>query len=170
MDIIGILGAMATGGFGTLVVKAWIDRRDDRRGARREFYIELLQFVSNRQRMSERLSWDEDFSPPDIPEQKLDELQARLLVDASPEVRRLANENSRAVGMVMRTHVMGSPASVDEHGLMSYDIKGMHGLDEESRKLRMRVHLGQQHDEVVKTRGDLARQVRREIYGRRQAD
>ncbi|MEM7271659.1 MAG: hypothetical protein AAF547_01145 [Actinomycetota bacterium] len=113
-ELLAFVGAAATGSVGTLVVTTWLDRRERLRRDRRGVYIKLLALLVQRSRLAERASWNPIVAPSeDAPSDETDELEAQLLVDASPEVRRLAEDCYQSLGMIWRTLVMGVPTQVD---------------------------------------------------------
>lgn len=120
----------------------------------------------NRRRVTQRVSWDVDGpAPEDFDDDRVDRFDAGLLIDATPKVRELAGECFKLLQQFWASYTMGAPVSVDEHGLYDYKIRHMHGLDDDGKRMAMRMALGSVHDELVLAIDKLSDQIRRELHG-----
>lgn len=162
--IAAISGALA-GTLGTLVVKHRLDRGVETRAARRELYADLLKVLVAGRRILADASFAVDEPAADIDTQeRLDALSARLEIDASPEVRQLAERCFRLIHRFNASHVMGAPVDVDEHGLFIYRFELVQDQPEHGRQLAMRFALGRISDEYRATVDKVSERVRREVH------
>lgn len=162
-----ILGSALFGSLVTLLVKHYLDRGTESRTARRDVYHELLVVLSNRRRETERLSfaWRDQHSP-DLDEDRLDTLEAKLQADASPEVRRLADRCFTALHQFWNSYTLRAPAELDEHGLFVYRFDLMRNKPDEAQDVVMRVALSRLHGELGASIDATAIRIRRELHGR----
>lgn len=162
-----ILGAAAMGALATLAVTWWLNRNSASRSARREAYLELLTMLKAALRVQQTATFDHDSRMPDvISDDRIDEFNARLELDVSPEVRELAADSFRLVQRFNAAHVMRVPVEVDDHGLYRYRFdQGRQQLDEDAAALHLRMSLGGIHDELEAKVDQLAARVRREVHG-----
>ncbi len=168
MPIVAAIAGAAVGSIATLLVKMFLDRRAESRGARREFYVELLTLLVGRARGVRQVSFaPRETMPEDIPQERIDRLDALLLIDASAEVRELANRCLRTLGKFNASHLMWAPVDVDEHGLYHYRFEQVRGVDEETAQLVMRVALGGISDQLSQELDALSARVRKELHGSR---
>lgn len=167
MDVLlGIISGLATGSLGTLLVRSHIERKTESRVARRAFYTELLTMMVNRRRVTERVCMSPTGSTPDdedFDDDRIDQFDAGLLIDATPEVRDLSGECTKLLHRFWTSYTAGAPISVDEHGLFTYG--DMQGVGDTTNDMTMRLHLGSVHDELAEAIDNLAAQIRRELHG-----
>jgi hypothetical protein len=77
----------------------------------------------------------------------IDAFDARLMFDATPEVRTLATKCLRLLGRLNACYTMRAPVEVDAHGLYHYRFDLVRDASEEGRQLTMRMALGAIYDE-----------------------
>jgi len=166
-QVIGLVGAVATGSLTTLVLKWRIDRRAERRSVRRALYVELVTLLAGRRHAVQRISFDTESAPPaDIPTERVADLTARMQIDASPEVRTLSDRCFAQLNKFWCSYDRGTPIDTDEHGFFLYRFDLVRNKDEETRQLLMRVTLGEIADQFGETVDALAARVRSELNGR----
>ncbi|MDP3949622.1 hypothetical protein [Microbacterium sp.] len=138
--------------------------------ARREFYFELLTGLKAAHRAQQRAVFVHDEPMPDVlSDEAIDRFDARLEMDASPEVRMLAGECFRLIQRFYASRLMGAPAELDEFDLYHYRFDLTRDQPEEAARLHMRMALGGIHDDLGKAIGKVSERVRREVHGRRSA-
>lgn len=172
MDLaLGLISGLGIGSLiGSLVTLFWqsrIERQTESRAARRVLYVELMTLLKNRHRTTDRFLWDPGSPPEDFGDDRIDELNALLDIDATPKVRELAGDCFSELQKFWVSATMGAPLTVDEHGLFEYHFDRMHELgdDDHAKATVMRVHLGAVHDEYSAAVDKLGAQVRKELHG-----
>jgi hypothetical protein len=116
--------------------------------------------------MQEPAILDHDTPMPDVaPADRIDAFDARLAIDASPRVEKLARPCFRLVQRFNASHVMRTPVEVDELGLYRYRFDLVRDADEETAHLHRRVALGRIHDELQQAMTKLEKRMRREVHG-----
>lgn len=168
MAILAAIAGAAVGALVTLLVKHRLDRDAENRGVRREFYVELLTLLIAGRRVLEHASFAVDDPVPDVVSQdRIDAFDARLEIDASSEVRQLAERCFRLLHRFNASHVMRVPVEVDEHGLFNYRFDLIRDQQEETRLVQMRLALGRIHDDYRAALDKVAERVRVEVHGRK---
>lgn len=166
MAVLAAIAGAAIGALVTLLVKHKLDRDVETRGARREFYVELLTQLIAARRVLEHASFAVDDPVPDILSQdRIDAFDARLEMDASSEVRQLADSCFRLLHRFNVSHALGVPVDVDEHGLFQHRFDLVRGQLEEARLLQMRLALGRIHDDYRSALKNVTECIRREVHG-----
>lgn len=161
-----IVAGAALGALATLLVTWWLNRNSASRTARHATYLDLLTMLRAALRVQQLAVFDHETSMPDvISNEKVDAFNARLDIDASPQVRALARESFRLVSRFNLSHVMKVPIDVDEHGLYQHRFDLVRGVDEEIAAMRIRMSLGKIHDDLEKAVERLASRARREVHG-----
>jgi hypothetical protein len=126
-----------------------------------------MTLLAGRRRATERISYNPDGDPPpDIEDGRLDEFDARLMIDASTQVRELAGGCFRTMNQFWASYTMKAPIDVDEHGLFHYRFDSVRGVEPEVADMAMRLSLGGLHDRLGSQMDALAHQIRREMHGR----
>lgn len=134
------------------------------RSERREFYTEMLVLLIGRRRATEIISMAPDSPPPpDIDQDRVDAHDARLAIDASPEVRKLGRHCFNLMQRFWASHSMGAPVEIDEHGLYEYRYDLVRDVDPQVAAIQMRMGLGRIHDDLVKAIEALSEQMRKEL-------
>ena len=163
-----LVAGAALGSLGTVIVTWWLNRSNASRAARRETYLELLTMLKAALRVQQAATFDHEQRMPDIvSDENIDAFNARLELDASPEVREITGECFRLVQRFNASHLLRVPIDVDEHGLYVHRFDQVRGADEEVAKLHMRMSLGKVHDELETVVERLSARVRREVHGGR---
>jgi hypothetical protein len=164
--MIELVAGLALGSLGTLVVTWWLTRNAASRTARRETYLELLSLLKAALRVQNLAIFDQEHRIPDVvSDDDIDSFNARLELDATPEVRKLTG---RCFGLIQRfnaSHQRRVPIDVGEHGFYFPRSELVRGKDEEEVHLVMRMSLGRIHDELSKTADELAIRMRKEVHG-----
>jgi hypothetical protein len=164
---IGVLGTLI-GSLGTQTLTWWTNRNAASREARRATYLELLTMLKAALRVQEPMTWGYDpeaETPNVISDDRLDDFNARIEIDASPEVRELTIRAFRLAERFNVSLAMKVPVEVNEHGLYDHRYDLVRGVDEEAAKLHMRMSLGKIHDELKTVIDQLADRMRRELHG-----
>ncbi|GAA2839615.1 hypothetical protein [Kribbella solani] len=165
--LIGALGAVI-GALATLAVTWWLNRNSATRAARRQTYLDLLIMLKAAVRVQNLAVLDHSTAIPElVSEEKIDEFNARLDIDASREVRRLARTPFQLMRRFQISHTMKAPVEIDAHGMFNYRFDLVRGVDEETAALHMRMALGKIHGQLETAVDRLADQMRRELHGRR---
>ena len=160
-------GAIAlAGGVVGLVGKAAFDRRTESRTARRAFYVDLLTLLAARGTYMQAATWDPAAKESDVPNDRIDRLNALLLVDATDQVKARATVCFRLLSRFSASRSMDAPIEVDEGGYYHYRFDQVRGVPDEARKMAMRMSLGKVADEYVTALDALAAQVKREVHGK----
>lgn len=105
--------------------------------------------------------------PDIVSDENIDAFNARLELDASPEVRQITMECFQLVQRFNVSHSMRVPIDVDEHGLFVHRFEQVRGVADEVAQLHMRMSLGKIHDELASVVDRLAARIRREVHGGR---
>lgn len=159
--ILLILGSVAT-----LAAQRFINRDSATRAARREFYVELLTALKAAHRVQQRAVFVHNEPSPDIlNDDEIDRFDARLEIDASPEIRTLAADSFRLIQRFYASLTMRAPAELDEFDLFRYRFDLVRGQDEETVSLHMRMALGRIHDDLGKSIGKVSERMHREVHG-----
>lgn len=161
-----ILGSGSTASLITLWIKIVFDHRAGSRAACRELYVELLTLLASRRAFMQAAVFDPSAKLQDMPNERIDALNARLMIDATPAVKKRAQVCLELVNRFLLSRSMGAPVSIDEHGFYEYHFRRVAGQPEEARDMVMRVSLGEIADEFGAAVDALATQVRREIHGK----
>jgi negative regulator of sigma E activity len=136
--VLEIVAGAALGALATLLVTWWLNRNNASRTARRESYLNLLTMLKAALRVQESAIFDHNTPIPDIiSNERIDEFNARLEIDASPQVRELVRESFRLVSRFNVSHVMRVPIEVDEHGLYRHRFDLVREVDGEVASLQM---------------------------------
>lgn len=166
LTILSALGFGATAGsLLTLLVKARIDRRTERRAERRALYLDLVRVLSSRQDYMRNAIYDQEMSEPDVPSDQVEELNARLLIDASEEIRQHFHACFELLNRFRRSRSFRAPIQLDQHGLYDYQFEQVDGVSEATRHMIMRVALGRVSDEFGAAVDRLVARVRVELHG-----
>lgn len=164
--VVAGLGTLALGSLLTLVVQSLLNRTTATRTARRELYFEMLTLLKSAARLQESAILDHNTPIPDVaPPDKVDAFDARLAIDASPRVEKLARPCFKLVQRFNASHVVRAPVELDEHGLYRYRFDLVRDRDGEAAHLHMRLALGRIHDELRQEITKLERRMRREVHG-----
>lgn len=167
MIVLQLLGTLAIGSLITLIVKWRMDRGERQRSERRVLYLELLGLMNSQRRALERLSWEHDGElPPPVPDERLDEFNARLIIDSSLEVRALAATCFRTRLKFFNSFAMGAPIAEDEHGFFHYEFDNVAGKPNEHKELIMRMTLGGLSEQFGREVDALSGRIRRELHGK----
>lgn len=108
--------------------------------------------------------FDHEMKEPDVPTD-VEALNARLLIDASEEVRRRFSVCLELLNRFRLSRSFGAPIQRDEHGLYRYLFEQTRDQPEETQHIIMRVYLGGLADEFGKAVDRLVGQVRLELHG-----
>jgi hypothetical protein len=164
--VLQIIAGAALGALATLIVTWWLNRNAASRTARRETYLDLLTLLKAALRVQQSAVLDHSTPIPDIiSDERIDQFEARLDIDASPQVRELARDSFRLIHRFNASHVMRVPVEVDKHGMFRYRFDLVRGVDEELASLHMRMSLGKVHDDLRSLVDRLAARARREVHG-----
>jgi len=160
------LGTLALGSLLTLLVQSLLYRTDATQTARRELYFEMLTLLKTAARVQEPAILDHDSPIPDVaaPE-RIDAFDARLAIDASPRVEKLARPCFKLVRRFNASHVTGTPVELDEFGPYRYRFDLVRDVDEETAHLHRPLALGGIHDELRQAITKLEERMRREVHG-----
>lgn len=160
------LGTLALGSLLTLVVQSLLYRTTATQTARRELYFEMLTLLKTAARIQEPAILDHETTIPDVaPLDKIDAFDARLAIDASPQVEKLGRPCFKLVQRFNASHVMRAPVELDEFGLYRYRFDLVRDVDEETAHLHRRLALGRIHDELRQAITKLEQRMRRDVHG-----
>jgi hypothetical protein len=160
------LGPAAVGALATLAVTWWLNRNNATREARTETYRELLTMLKAALRVQQSAILDHESPIPDvISNDRVDEFNARLEMDVSPQVRELASKAFRLIARFNMSHSVQVPIELDEHGFYRYRYDLARGVDPETAHLAMRMSLRGIHDELTPIVDQIGARVRREVHG-----
>ena len=87
--------------------------------------------------------------PNIVSDVNVDAFNARLELDATPEVRKLTSGCFQLVQRFNAAHAMRVPVDLDEHGFYWYRYDQVRGQPEETQHLAIRISLGGIHDDLV---------------------
>ncbi|TCM43656.1 hypothetical protein [Kribbella sp. VKM Ac-2568] len=161
-----IVAGAAIGALATLLVTWWSNRNSASRTARRETYLDLLTMLQAALRVQQSAVYDHTAPMPDIiSNDKIDQFNARLEIDSSPQVRELAKASFQLIHRFNVSHMLRVPIDVDDHGLFHHRFDLVRGVDEEAASLHIRMSLGKLHDDLQSAIDRLARRVRYEVHG-----
>jgi hypothetical protein len=164
---IGVFGTLI-GSLGTQTLSWWTNRNSASREARRETYLELLTMLKAALRVQQPATYgyDPEVAIPDvISDDRIDDFNARIEIDASPQLRDLTRQAFRLAGQFNASLAMKAPADLDEHGFYRYRFDLVRNVDDEAARLHMRMSLGKIHDELATVVDQLAARMRRELHG-----
>jgi hypothetical protein len=165
-QMLNIFAGAAIGALATLLVTWWINRNQASRSARRETYLELLSMLKATLRVQEAASLDYEAPMPGIiHDDRIDEFNARLEIDASPRVRELASQAFTLSRRFNLSVVLKVPVEVGELGLYRHRFDLVRGGDRDTIELLMRTSLGRIHDELQGVVNLLSARVRQEVHG-----
>src|SRR5688500_5541286 len=100
-----IAAGAAFGALATLMVTWWVNRNSASRAARRETYLDLLTMLKAALRVQQSAIFDHNTPIPDIiSDDRIDEFNARIEMDASPQMRDLAQKSFRLVHRFNLSH------------------------------------------------------------------
>lgn len=102
--------------------------------------------------------------PDEIGNDRIDVVNARLMIDATPQVRALATSCLQLLGRFNASHSMQAPVEVDEHGLYRYRFDHVREQDEQASQLVMRMALGDIAGAFSKAVDALAERMRVELH------
>lgn len=160
------LGTLALGSLLTLVVQSLLYRTHATQTARRELYLEMLSLLKKAARTQEPAVLDHETPIPDVaPPDTMDAFDARLAIDASPRVEKLARPCFKLVQRFNVSHVMKAPVELDEFGLYRYRFDLVRDVNKETAHLHRRIALGRIHDELRHAIMKLEQRMRREVHG-----
>jgi len=164
-----MVGSAALGALATLFVTWWLTRDSASRAARRDTYLELLKMLKAALRVQQGAVLDHSTQMPDvISNDQIDEFNARIELDTSPEVRRLAVDAFALAQRFNAAHGMGVPVDVGDDGLYLYRFdQHPRQIGEESAHLMLRMSLATIRGDLVTKVDQLAARVRREVHGGR---
>lgn len=166
LTILSALGLGATAGsLLTLLVKARIDRRTERRAELRALYVDLVRVLSSRRDYMQNAIFDREAKEPDLPSDQVDAFNARLMIDASMEMRKRFGVCLEVLRRFRNARSFGAPVEKDEHGFYRYRFDQTSGKDEETRHMVMRMHLGGLSDEFGSAVDRVVERVRTELNG-----
>ena len=160
-----VLGSGFGGSLVTLWIKTAIDHRARSRTERRTFYVELLTLLWSRRTYMQTAVFDPEATMPDVPNERIDALNALLSIDATDTVIKQAKLCFELLNRFGVSRSLSVPVEVDEHGLYRHRFDQVRNLDGEGRDLILRVSLGRIADDFGAAVDALAVQVRREIHG-----
>lgn len=159
-----VLGSGFGGSLLTLFVKAGLDRRDATRSARRSLYVELLTVLSSRRTFMQSAIFDPSARSTDYPQERIDSLNALLLIDATAEVRRRTKVCFELLNRFHLSRSASVPVEVDDHGFYRHRWDQVNGQPDETRDMLVRVCLGGIADDFGAAVDAVAAQVKSEIH------
>ena len=109
--------------------------------------------------------YDHEMKEPDVPTDQVEELNARLLIDASAEIRQHFHVCLELLNRFRCSCSFRAPIRVDEHGLYDYQFEQVRGQPQATQDMMMRLSLGRVSDEFGHAVDRLVEQVRAELHG-----
>lgn len=161
-----VLSSASFGALAALFIKSVLDHRSVSRAARRSFYVDLLTVLAARREWMKTAAMDQSTPEPNIPNERIDVLNALLLIDATKQVKERAKLcfgllNRFQVSIALHVPVEGGDGGVYNH---RFDL--VRKQEPETVDLVMRMSLGKIADEFGAGVDSLADRIRREIHGR----
>lgn len=164
LTLIGIAGALG-GSLVTLLTTTALARRTESRTARRAFYVELLTLLASRREYLREAAFDPSASIADIPKERIDSLNALLLLDATSSVRAKAGTCFNLLSRFGVSRTLNVPVDVDEQGFYHHRFEQMQDQPQATQDMLIRMALGKIFDEFSDAVDSLAAQMQREIHG-----